>query len=159
MMCNTSVVWVKQSAFSKFIKQDKSNQLSLWQSDIQTGSEQICICMFVQTFITSDEAISEALGKMGPLLFRSQSEALFLVGSTQQHTKWQMVVGRECGAIYSKQILYPWQVMGSTRAQWPFNNGTPENVSLKMFGEIHEFSRSRSLNKQLWSSPVKRRSF
>lgn len=70
------------------------------------------------------------LGNMGPALLRSQSESLFLVGATQQFTTQQMVVRGEQGAVYSKQIFYPWQVMGSTTTHRLFNNTTFQQTLL-----------------------------
>lgn len=56
-----------------------------------------------------------------PRLLRSQSEGLFLeVAHTAQFGQ-QMVLEREWGTIYSKQIFYPWQVMERATTLWRFN--------------------------------------
>ena len=39
----------------------------------------------------------------------------------------QMVFEREWGAIYSKQIFYPWQVMERATTVWQFNKSAQTN--------------------------------
>ncbi len=64
---------------------------------------------------------------MDPRLLRSQSGGLFLEVSAAQFGQ-QMVFEREWGAIYSKQIFYPWQVMERATTVWRFNKTAQTNA-------------------------------
>lgn len=62
-----------------------------------------------------------------PRLLRSQSGALFLETVSVELFGQQMVFERERGAIYSKQIFYPWQVMERATTVWRFNKSAQTN--------------------------------
>ena len=64
---------------------------------------------------------------MDPRLLRSQSGALFLETVSVELFGQQMVFERERGAIYSKQIFYPWQVMERATTVWRFNKSAQTN--------------------------------
>lgn len=62
-----------------------------------------------------------------PCLLRSQSGGLFLETVSAAQFGQQMVFEREWGAIYSKQIFYPWQVMERATTVWRFNKSAQTN--------------------------------
>ena len=62
-----------------------------------------------------------------PRLLRSQSGGLFLEVVSEAQFGQQMVFERELGAIYSKQIFYPWQVMERATTVWRFNKSAQTN--------------------------------
>lgn len=69
----------------------------------------------------SKSSVEGSPADVNPRLHGSQSGGLFLAVVSKACSGQQMVFEREWGAIYSKQIFYPWQVMESATAVWQFN--------------------------------------
>lgn len=87
--------------------------------------------MEMKTAISQKQTHKQAMrgfkADVDPCLFRSQSEGLFLEVVSEAQFRQQMVFESEWGAIYSKQIFYPWQVMERATTVWRFNKSTQTN--------------------------------